>query len=81
MHGPRGDKWNQITDASLMVSVWEAQQPQGHREEGAVHLQTTHQGQEGVCVSHNHWRKRHHYTDRGEVLEAAGLVGGQAPES
>lgn len=49
LHGLRGDKWNQITDANLMVSVWEVQQPQGHREEGAVHL-PPHQGQEGVCV-------------------------------
>lgn len=35
VHGLRADKWqSQITNASLFVSVWEAQEPQGHWRKG-----------------------------------------------
>ena len=45
VHGLRADKWqSQITNASVFVSVWEAQEPQGHWEEGVVRSQTRHQG-------------------------------------
>lgn len=34
------NSWSQITNASLFVSLWEVQEPQGHWEEGVVGLQT-----------------------------------------